>query len=531
MSQPTSGSTGRPPHYGYPVPSGSGSPSPTEAAASGVALSDEAAHVGRGPRRAGLIVGGLTAALVLGGAGVFAATQLGGGGPQPADVLPGDAYAYVRLDIDPSAGQKIAAVRFLGSLPQVRSTLGSDDPRRQLWELATQDSTDDCVAKVDYDTDIAPWLGDRVGAAVRPGGTADEPNVALAIQVSDEDAARSTLTRLLACGSGPTDTDVRMKDGFAILTPAGLGDATLAATTKGTLAQNATFSQDMTALGEQGVASAWFDLGRGFTELEKLGADRGLPATATSSATGRVASALRFDADYVELAGVVRGVDAATAVAGDGTEVANLPANTMAALHVAGAGRMVENAWPDLERQVDALSHAEGGPDVIGEIERELDVTLPDDLSVLLGRSLTLSLPGQDVTGDVPLLGAKVVSDDAKRADALLGRLSDLAFGAGGALTHRVDGDKVYLATTADYADDLRSGGRLGDSEAFTKAVGDVGSSNVVLFLDLDKMEKVIADAADGEMQTFLESLQAFGVNASSTGDGSATFTVRLVGN
>jgi hypothetical protein len=531
MSQPTGGPTGRPQHYAYPTPSGSAGPAATGPVVPGVALSDETTSARRGPRRTGLLVGGLTAALVLGGAGVFAATQLSGGGPQPANVLPGDAYAYVRLDIDPSAGQKIAAVRFLASLPQVRSTLGGDDPRRQLWDLATQDSTDDCVTKVGYDTDIAPWLGDRVGAAVRPGGTADEPNLAIAIQVSDEDAARSTLTRLLACGSGASDTDLRMKDGFAILTPAGQGDATLAATAKGTLAQNATFSQDMQALGEQGVASAWFDMGTGFTELQKLSGDAGVPVAATPSAAGRVASALRFDADYVELAGVVRGADAVRSVAGDGTEVADLPVNTMAAVHVAGAGKMLENAWPDLEKQVDALAKAEGGPDVIAEIEQQLDVTLPDDLSVLLGRSLTLAMPGQDFGGDVPLLGAKVVSDDAKRADALLGRLSALALGTSDALTRHVAGDEVYLATTADYADDLQSGGRLGDSEAFTRAVGDVSASNLVVFLDLDKMEQVIADATDGETQTFLESLQAFGINASSTGGGSGTFTVRLVGN
>ncbi len=71
---------------------------------------------------------------MLGAGAVFAVQQLSGGGAQPADVLPGDAYGYVRLDIDPSAGQKIAAVRFLDKLPQVRDTLGGDDPRKKLWD-------------------------------------------------------------------------------------------------------------------------------------------------------------------------------------------------------------------------------------------------------------------------------------------------------------------------------------------------------------------------------------------------------------
>ena len=121
------------PRYSYPG-------SPPAAAEPGVGLSEpgESAPAPRPTgRRAGLLVGGVVAALVLGGGAVFAVQQLSGGGAQPADVLPGDAYGYLRLDIDPSAGQKIAAVRFLDKLPQVRDTLGGDDPRKKLWELIT----------------------------------------------------------------------------------------------------------------------------------------------------------------------------------------------------------------------------------------------------------------------------------------------------------------------------------------------------------------------------------------------------------
>ena len=122
----------------------------------------------------------------------MAAQRLGGGGAQPADVLPSDAFAYLRLDIDPSVGQKIAAVRFLGKLPQLKDTLESADPRKKLWELASKDASSACLSRFTYDTDIAPWLGDRVGAAIRPGGTAKEPNIAVALQVKDEGAARAT---------------------------------------------------------------------------------------------------------------------------------------------------------------------------------------------------------------------------------------------------------------------------------------------------------------------------------------------------
>jgi hypothetical protein len=89
----------------------------------------------------------------------------------------------------------------------------------------------------------------------------------------------------------------------------------------------------------------------------------------------------------------------------------------------------------------------------------------------------------------------------------------------------------VYVATTSDYADDLKAGGRLGDAEAFKQAVGDVSGSNAALFLDLDKLEKLYLGDVHGQEKTFLESLKAVGLNASQTAPGEATFSLRVVGN
>ena len=503
---------------------------PTAGPGGGALADDPQPKAAGGRKRTGLIIGGVATALVLGGAGAFAFQSLSGGGSQPADVLPGDAYAYLRLDIDPSAGQKIAAVRFLGKLPQVKDTLGSDDPRKKLWEMASKSSSNDCVAKFDYDKDIAPWLGDRVGAAIRPGGSEKAPNVAVAIQVKDEGAAKDTLTKLFACDKSG-DTDLRLKDGYAIVTPSGVGDATLAAVDKGSLAQNATFTQDMGALGEQGIMSAWFDMGKGLGEIQKLGGTTGLSAVTTAGAKGRFAAALRFDADYVEMAGIVRGADGAKSVKGDGAEIAYLPANTLGALNISGADQMLDGAWPAVKKQIESLAAADGASDPIGQVEQQLDVKLPDDLKVLLGRSFTLAMPDQDFSSEVPTIGAKVVSSDAKRADELVGRLLDASGAPSDMLTHKVDGDKVFVATTPGYADDLESGGKLGDSDAFKLAVGDVSSSSVTLFVDLDKVYTLTKGQVDGEAKTFLESLRAVGVNSSTTGTGEGTFTLRLVGN
>ena len=139
--------------------------------------------------------------------------------------------------------------------------------------------------------------------------------------------------------------------------------------------------------------------------------------------------------------------------------------------------------------------------------------------------------PDQDLKGDSLTVGAKVVSSDAKRADEIIDRLMQASGADSGVLTHKVEGDKVYVATTPDYADDLKSGGKLGDSDAFKLAVGDVTSSNSAVFVDLDKLEKLYLGEVKGNQKTFLESLRAVGVNASTTGNGEGTFTLRVLGN
>ncbi|MEO6996662.1 MAG: DUF3352 domain-containing protein [Terracoccus sp.] len=523
--------------YQYPQPPPvAGAPASTDPSlVAGVGLSDEApvkVSGRRGSKRTGLLVGGLAAALVLGGGAVFAAQKLSGGGAQPADVLPGDAYLYFRLDVDPSAGQKISAVRFLDKLPQVKDNLGSGDPRQKLWNLIAKNDTKNCISKLTYDGDVAPWLGDRVGLALRPGGTADEPNVAIAIQVKDESKAQDELGRLFACSSSGK-TDVRMKDGYALITPKGQGDNTINAVNAGTLAANANFSGDMAALGEQGVMSMWFDAGAGLPEVQKLSKQATRLSTAGADLKGRVAAAVRFDPGYVELAGVTRGFQQAgtvSTVKGNDTQLANLPDDTVAALHVAGADQVVDQAWPMMKKQIDSAASRSGQGDVIGQLEGQLGVKLPDDLKVLLGKSMTIALPDQKFGQADPVVGAKIVSSDAARADTLVGKVEDAA-DASGFLTRKVDGDRLVMATTPDYMAKLETGGKLGDTAAFKAAISDPSTSVFAMYVDLDKVEKQYLSAVPADARPAVESLRALGLSSSVTGAGEGAFSFRVVGN
>ncbi len=512
-------------------------PTPTPAQPQGPALidADQSGAPAAAPRRTRrhLLWGGLLGgALVVGGGTAFAVTTLSGGGAQPDQVLPGNAIAYVRMDIDPSAGQKIAAVRLLRKLPQVNDAVsGGGDPRQKLFESLQKDSAG--LKKISYDQDIKPWLGDRLGVAVLPSDEPGDVNVAVAVQVKDEEKARAGLKKLMSAEDGTAgDPDVSFRDGYAVLTDKGKGAGVSAALGKGTLAANPTYIEDMKALGEQGILSGWADAAR-TAKLVQAKSGQSTPAAVENAfdKAGRVAFALRFDAAYLELAGVGRGAKGATVTSDQPSTLTELPADTAVAVSVANAGEAVGSAWNQIMQGADGM-----GPQVkeqIDGVEQQLGLNLPQDLQTLLGKRLLLALPEQDLGGSTPPKAGLKVTTDAAKAQEIVGKLEKLASDQGAALplVHAADGDTFYLATSPDYLSALKTKGTLGQDEGFRLAVPGAGKEQVAAYVNLDRVEKLYLDRVPSEQKAFVEALRSVGVVASADGKGGSTFSLRLVGN
>lgn len=511
----------------YPGPQGPFDPQQQPAGPEGAdQLSFGPAPQGRGTKR-GLLIGGAAAAVLLVGGGAFAyQARLAPQGGQPDSVIPSSALAYLRFDADPSVGQKIAATRFLGKLPQV-GRQGTDlDVRRTLWTWAVD--AEPKLKTLDYPTDVEPWLGDRAGLALLPGGTKEQPRVVVAVAVKDEATAKAGIDKISATAGGSTGLDVTTKDGFALVTQKGDGAAVLADLAKGSLATNSTYTGDMSALGDTGIASAWVD-STGLGDIAKGLAAGSTPVDPSQLASaGRVSMALRFDADYVELAGSLRGGHAVgrSTSAQKGAGAASLPDDTMAAFQVNGLGDTVAAMWPEISKAIPA--------DTISQVESQLGVTLPGDLQLVLGRSLTLAMPKQDLTAlsgaHLPTVGIRDVTTDGPKVDALLTKLSQLG-GADNVVKHGVDGNTVYLATTDAYLARLQAPGGLGATDLFQKAVVGGDTASAVAFADLSGLKPTYIDQVPAAYRDVVSSLTGVGLSVTAPGDGTGTFSMRLVGN
>ena len=321
------------------------------------------------------------------------------------------------------------------------------------------------------------------------------------------------------------------RDGFALITPKGGGSTVLSDLSKGSLAANPTFSGDMSALGDQGIASMWFD-GKGFGEFAKSmgSASSGLDA-AQLDGVGRAAIALRFDADYVELAGIGRGSknlpDTPPVTGG----AAALPDSTMVAMQYNGLGDAFGKAWPQLQK---TIAGTPSGAETLSGIESQFGIKLPDDMQVLLGKSLTLAVPEQDFSkvgqSELPTIGARIVTTDAKRADEIVQGLVEKG-GVDNFVKRKVNGDKLFLATTDDYLGAIQQDGKLGATDAYKKAVADGDKATTAIFVNLDKLEPTYLKSVPADYQEFVKALSAVGVSATVVTNGDSTFALRLVGN
>src|SRR4051794_30814251 len=113
----------------------------------------EAAPRGAGKGRLAAIGIGVVAVAGIGVGAAFAAGAFGGSSAQPETMVPATAVGYLSVDLDPSLGQKVDALRFLRKFPAAKASLGStDDLRKWVFEQATQD--DDSLSQLSYDRDV-----------------------------------------------------------------------------------------------------------------------------------------------------------------------------------------------------------------------------------------------------------------------------------------------------------------------------------------------------------------------------------------
>ena len=509
-------------------------------------------------RRGWWIGGGALAVLAIGGgAAAWAAASFFSQGSQPAEALPDSTVGYVSIDLDPSGGQKIAALKLARKFPAFKDKVGlqtDDDLRKWIFEKAAEGNCD-----LDFDKDVAPWLGSR--AAVAAVGT-DKPSPVVVVQTSDADKAEEGVKNLVSCGDESAAPDLGWTidgDWIVFAETKAKAEEVVRETAKGSLADDPDFKSWTDKAGDSGIMTAYASpaAGRALSqEMSKLpgGSDGSLSAPVdpfgmlgtcpglsdSSSSTQRMqaqladfggaSAALRFGEDGLELemAGDLRAFGASTAVEPSSAPViSTLPADTAAAFGIA-----LPKGWTD--KVTENLKNLCGGgtdpESLFAPFSQAIGLDLPGDLEKLFGDSAALALgPGIDVEGlvngndpsDLPI--ALKVRGDKDTIDGVTAKLRQGLGAPAGVLEPVAGDDAVALGLDEAYTKEVAAAGKLGSSDTFTSVVPNADKASGVVYVSFDALEGAIKALAGGdeEVAANLAPLKAFGLSGWTDGDDS----------
>lgn len=520
----------------------------------------------------GWILGAGAAVVAVGaGAATWAAVSFFSAGPQAAEILPANTMAYASLDLDPSGGQKIAALKLINKFPALRKEIGlksTDDVRRKLVESFTDDSG----CKVDYAKDVEPWIGSTIAFGL-VAGTHPEP--AVAVEVKDADKATVGARKLLSCD--PSDSDsigfASSGDWLVFAKDDAQAQQVIAAGKEHSLADDSDFKKWTSAAGDAGILTAYAapeagaafakvlsDLGTEFSGLAGeegfasggiaqssfAGDDFGLDEAETASGLGgglvgpalswcpgatdpsaaaarfkdfRGAGAtLRFGGDGLTLQVASDFGGAAAPASSKPAEVTDLPAEVGAVFGVGFGDRWVDQLVDGFKQVCGDKFDSEAFYD---EIHKATGLDAPADLETLTSRSAQLVVgPHLDVESlinsgdpsDLPV-ALRVMGDPAK-LKSIAGKLAAALPGAP-VIDTATGPDSVSVGFSSELRDQLAKGGKLGDDPDFKAVVPEADKASSVLYVDLDLLKSALEkfSGGDQELADNLKPLRAFGIS------------------
>jgi hypothetical protein len=498
---------------------------------------------GGGSRRGAVIAGVAVAVVaVLGGGAYGVYAFLNGGGPQPADVLPSSTVALVSVDLDPSAGQKIAAIKSIRKFPILKESLGLDADD-DLREFAFDEivAATDCTG-LDFDRDVKPWLGKRGAVAAVDLGESN-PSPAIVLQINDQAEAEKGFRAFVEC-TDPEDFAFEVGEDYLVASDSPAhAKAILDDGARKPLADDAAYRKWTDEAGDAGVMSFYvapraadyaeelldefgstlFGFGNdGFT----LEGDDSDPMAAAKDALDEfkgLAGTVRFNGGGMEMSLATGGLTQLEDLVSVGSEMGELPADTAVAL-----GFGVAKGYA--EKLLDPLG------DDVAAAEEDTGLDLPEDLQTLLGRAVILSLGGDvpssfddiEEIEDVP--AGLLIHGDAEKIEAIITKaeeslgmyLSDIPLVVEGS------GDKLAIATSSDYADALLESGKLASDDGFRAAVPNADEATGIIYLDFESpwrdslIDLVTGEEGDdvgADVEANTEPLRSFGLSSWQDGD------------
>ncbi len=434
--------------------------------------------------RRGWIIGSVVAVavLILAGGGFAAYGFISGGGAQPEEVVPAEAVAFVKIDLDPAASQKVALARLAARFDVGDAAASADDqgPSQILSDVLSE-ATD---VDVDFARDIEPWVGSRAAVAlIAPeDGNLEEAKPLVVIASTDDQAAQASLERLFPATDG---YDVAVRNGFALV-----GSPNDVAAPAQSLSEVSAFTQAEAAIGDS-IVLGYVDLDGIVDAAEKAGEDTSdLPLPDVVSPIGRraVSFGVVAEPDSISVRGRLYGLTQASAST---TAPLTLNEGSVALLGIRGLSDTITKAAEEAGADAGAASLID-----------------PAQFASALGDLAEFQV-ALDSAND-PVFQATVVSSDVSATEAFWQSLAGF-----GGLTVSTEGNQVTIAEP-DAAGEF---GPTTSLDPITSLLPNAATANVVLWADVNALE---SGSTGDDLDARARELKAVGLSVSTATEGDA---------
>lgn len=526
-------------------------------------------------RRNVVVAAASAVALVAAGGTVAAITFLSGSTHNAAESAPASSFAFVQVDLDPSASQKLDLYRFSKRFPQSpTSKKGNDDSVVDTLVAEMVESSD---SGLDYQRDVKPWLGDSAGFAAYPDSEGKATPIGI-LGYKDKDKAEAALKKAMKDGGG-----YAFGERFVVVavSQAIASDAVAKAKKQSLEESSSHFKDDIDALEGDPLVTMWADLEKatpllynqfsgllpnfgGFSaltggssvggpsreciaELNKLSPQpgstdpyAGLSETCRAQLFGsapelnpvpgpapsldpkmipkaRVALGISVESDVLQLQARGFAAEQPKSELKGSKDAArylrDMPAGTTVAVAAGDLRPGVRELFTAMEKTPFADQFLQG----LESAEQETGLSFPDDLLTVLGDAEAVAY---DHAGE--RVAVRTHPEKAAEAKSILDKLAALAAQTDEPFAVQPSGEDLVFANDETWAQQVAGAGGLTSSASFRRAVGDVPSAPQ--FLAYVDLQQLIGNSGDEALQH----LASVGMRI--TGEGSnSSFVLRLV--
>lgn len=454
------------------------------------------APVKRKSKKTAIIAGVLALALLVGG-GFLAWSLLRGATPAAAKGIPSNALAVFEVNLNPSAGDKLAVKELAAKFPFLKDEANDagDDYKKALWSVLAK--TDKSAP--DYESEVKPWLGDSLAIAALPGKDSSRSGLnsyVFSVQVTNKDSAKAFTDKHIK------DRKIVFVDDLMVIASDEDSDIS-ESSLKNNITSVESYKADMGKLGDGFLATAWVS-----SDLVKQASESGKTGS-TDVLESRFAAGLKVQDGAIALRTITWQKDEIKDRGENVKDLAgSMPADWLGSLTFSLSPSLVNKMWENID-SLPASSQRQ---------LKNFGISSADDLHALVGTQFSVAFTGDSNTLRA---GFKVRTKDPEKHKSIVEKITRTGSLKDAKTT--VEGDTVTTTFGTDIGTFSNPGEKLSANSDYEKLTKGIDNPQAAAWVNvpqvLKAMDKNSSNGLPKQLKENLESISGIGMVAGQIDD------------